>query len=81
VVALLHHCNVKCSYRYDSGDKLFIRNIFERTKDTIFTVKSKVYSLKFTDLYKRIHAILLNQAEDSFEQLKSILNLKKSDIP
>jgi hypothetical protein len=81
VLALLHHCNIKCNYRYDLGDKLFIRNIFDRTKDTVFSIKSRVYSLKFTDLYRRVQAILTSQADDSFDQLKSLLNLRKADIP
>jgi hypothetical protein len=60
IQALLHHCNIRCRYRYDQDDNLFIRNIFERTRDTVFTVKSRVYSLKFTDLYKGVHDILTN---------------------
>lgn len=40
-----------------------------------------MYSLKYTDLYRRVQAILDNPTEDSFEQLKSLLNLRKFDLP
>lgn len=81
VQALLHHCNVRCGYRYEMGDKLFLRNVFERNRESTFNVRSRVYSLKFTDLYRRVQSILDNPVEDSFEQLKSLLNLRKLDLP
>lgn len=81
IQALLHHSNVRCAFKYELGDKLFLRNIFERNRESIFTVRSRVYSLKYTDIYRRVQSILDNPVEDSFEQLKSLLNLRKVDLP
>jgi hypothetical protein len=46
-----------------------------------FKLKSKNYNTNFTELYVRINLLIEEGNEESIEQIKSILNLRKVDIP
>ena len=82
VQALIHHCNLQFDWaKFPKDFVLFRGRLFRRDMVAGFRVRSKNYDLGFTDLYNRINSLLEDDSPENAEQVKSILNLRKVNIP
>ena len=80
IQALQYHGKIKLSSITLSEPYFKSGSVFSKSQFSAFTVKCKTYDLSFTDHYTNLEARLDDYSFESYEQVRSILNIEKRGL-